>query len=125
MAIAVEAPSFPAGRGAWREWPLLRAGLGQEVMAEAGEVAKTAGGEGHEFGIHIGRGGAGGEEVPMAEAAASSANTCQSGRDSPGGGRKAGQKVTRRSELVIVPSFSLHWAAGNTRWAAAAVSLSA
>ena len=70
MAVAVEAPSFPAGRGARWKWPLLRAGLGQELMAETGEVAETAGGEGHEFGVHIGRGGCGGEEVPMAEAAA-------------------------------------------------------
>ena len=33
--------------------------------------------------------------------------------------------VTRRSELVITPLFSLHWAAGSSRWATAAVSVPA
>ena len=49
----------------------------------------------------------------------------QSGRASPGAGRKARWREMRRSELVTVPSFSPQAAAGSRTWAWRIVSVSA
>ena len=49
----------------------------------------------------------------------------QSGRASPGAGRKARWRLIRRSEFVTVPDFSPHPAAGNSTSASFAVSVSA
>ncbi len=47
----------------------------------------------------------------------------QSGSASPGGSSARCTSDTRRSEFVIVPSFSGHWAAGRIMWASAPVSV--
>jgi hypothetical protein len=60
---------------------------------------------------------------PNPSAAASPAAICQSGRAAPGGSSSLRTSPTRRSELVIVPSFSGHAAAGRTACASADVSV--
>ncbi|CAB4960959.1 unannotated protein [freshwater metagenome] len=56
-------------------------------------------------------------------AAARRARMRQSGSASPGGSIALRMRVTRRSELVVVPAFSGHAAAGRTRSANAVVSV--
>jgi len=51
------------------------------------------------------------------------AKISQSASASPGGSSARRTRLTRRSELVIVPSFSGHCAAGRTAWASAPVSV--
>ena len=47
----------------------------------------------------------------------------QSGRAVPGGSSALRMSAVRRSEFVIVPSFSSQAAAGRTAWASALVSV--